>query len=176
MALFHPDIVRQQIRAMLFYYGALPLLVLGPGFLLDRLLALPRLPGGMAVMALALCLSLGGVGLIAWSTLDLERRGNGTPSPFRPARRLVTCGSYRLCRHSPHPVAHRPAGHLPRVPAVVDCRAPPGRTHPGQSFWRRLRALSPSGPLSAAVSAATRQPIAHRGHGPLLPPPCHACA
>lgn len=49
MPLFHPDILRQQIKAMLFYYGALPLLVLGPGFLLERVLPLPRLPGGIAV-------------------------------------------------------------------------------------------------------------------------------
>lgn len=99
VALFHRDIVGQQIKAMLLYYGALPLLVLGPGFLLDRLLALPLLPGGMEVVALALVLALGGVGLITWSTIDLQRQGNGTPSPFRPARRLVTEGSYRLCRH-----------------------------------------------------------------------------
>jgi len=99
LALFHPDIWRQQIVAALFYWGVVPFLVLAPGFLLDRLLHLPRLPSSALIICAALVLLLTGGALIWWSTIDLQKRGGGTPSPLRPAKRLVTDGSYGICRH-----------------------------------------------------------------------------
>lgn len=99
MPLFHRAIWRQQLRATLLYWGLIPLLVTLPGLLLDRLVGWPPLPlsaglGGAAAACLA-----GGVTLVVRATRDLQHLGGGTPSPLRPARRLVTTGSYRLCRH-----------------------------------------------------------------------------
>ncbi len=99
MPLFHNEIWRQQIGATLFYWGLLPSLVLGPGLMLDRLLELQRLPGSPWLVAISLLLLAAGLGLVCWSTSDLHRFGAGTPSPLRPAKRLIMEGSYRLCRH-----------------------------------------------------------------------------
>jgi len=99
MALFHPDIWRHQLRATLYYWGVLPALVLGPGLLLDWLLNLPPLQlSDMLVSAVVVFFGVG-VLFVTWSTQDLQRYGDGTPSPLRPARRLITGGSYQLCRH-----------------------------------------------------------------------------
>lgn len=99
MPLFHTDIWRQQIGATLLYWGLLPSLVLGPGLVLDRLLGLQRLPDYPWLIAISLVLMAAGLGLVCWSTSDLHKFGAGTPSPLRPAKRLIMEGSYRLCRH-----------------------------------------------------------------------------
>jgi protein-S-isoprenylcysteine O-methyltransferase Ste14 len=99
MPLFHNDIWRQQIGATLLYWGLLPTLVLGPGLVLDRLLGLQRLPYSPWLIAISLIVLAAGLGLVCWSTRDLQKFGAGTPSPLRPAKRLIMEGSYRLCRH-----------------------------------------------------------------------------
>jgi len=99
MPLFHPDIWRQQVKATLFFYGLLPLLVFAPGLVIDHALALGRLPASVPLMAAAVSLLVCGLGWITWATSDLQKRGNGTPSPLRPAKCLISEGSYRLCRH-----------------------------------------------------------------------------
>lgn len=99
MPLFHRDIYRQQVQATLLYWGVLPLLVLAPGLALDHILGLPHLPFSIFRFILsAVCLIIG-LGFVISSTRDLQRFGDGTPSPFRPAKRLVSRGSYGLCRH-----------------------------------------------------------------------------
>jgi len=72
---------------------------LGTGLVLDRLLGLQRLPNAPWLIAVSLVLLSAGLGLVCWSTNDLHRFGAGTPSPLRPAKRLIMEGSYRLCRH-----------------------------------------------------------------------------
>jgi protein-S-isoprenylcysteine O-methyltransferase Ste14 len=99
MPLFHPDIWRQQIAATLFYWGLLPLLVLAPGLVIDHALAAGGLPTSVALMTAAVFLLVCGLGWITWATSDLQKRGGGTPSPLRPAKCLITGGSYRFCRH-----------------------------------------------------------------------------
>lgn len=99
MPLFHNDIWRQQIGATLLYWGLLPSLMLGSGLVLDRLLGLQRLPDTPWLIAISLVLLAAGLALVCWSTSDLHRFGAGTPSPLRPAKRLIMEGSYRLCRH-----------------------------------------------------------------------------
>lgn len=99
MPLFHPDIRRQQIKATLFYWGLLPLLVLAPGLVIDHALTLGRLPASVSLMAAAVFLMVCGLGWVTWATSDLQKRGEGTPSPLRPAKRLIAEGSYRFCRH-----------------------------------------------------------------------------
>ncbi|OQX15581.1 MAG: hypothetical protein BWK76_12920 [Desulfobulbaceae bacterium A2] len=88
-----------RLRAACFYWLLLPALVLGGGLLLDRLLGLPRFSLSGLPLAGAVVLVLTGCAFIFQSTRDLERLGGGTPSPAQPARRLVTGGSYALCRH-----------------------------------------------------------------------------
>ncbi len=99
MPLFHRDILQHQLRAVLFYWGWLPSLVLGTGLLLDWVLELPALPLPILLWITAAILGTVGLLFISWSTRDLERYGNGTPSPLKPARQLIRQGSYRLCRH-----------------------------------------------------------------------------
>lgn len=99
MPLFHRDILQHQLKAVLFYWGWLPTAVLGSGLLLDRLLKLPALPLPVLLWPVVLILATIGILFISWSTRDLERYGAGTPSPMKPARQLITQGSYRLCRH-----------------------------------------------------------------------------
>lgn len=99
MPLFHRDILRHQVKAVLFYWGWLPTLVLGTGLLLDWLLKLDTLPFPILLWPASAALSSIGILFISWSTKDLERYGDGTPSPMKPARRLITQGSYNLCRH-----------------------------------------------------------------------------
>lgn len=95
MALFHPQIWQRQLRDALIYWVYLPVLVLAPGLLIDLLAGLAphphRFAGGAALAA--------GAAIIWRATVDLARYGAGTPSPFRPAQRLVTAGVYRFCRH-----------------------------------------------------------------------------
>ena len=99
MPLFHRDIYRHQVQATLLYWGMLPLLVLAPGLALDHILGLPHLQFPIFRFVLsAVCLIIG-LGFVICSTRDLQRFGEGTPSPFRPAKRLVCRGSYGLCRH-----------------------------------------------------------------------------
>ncbi len=99
MPLFHNDIWRQQIGATLLYWGLLPSLVLGLGLGLDRLLGLQPQPNAPWLITISLVLLAAGLTLVCWSTSDLHRFGAGTPSPLRPAKRLIMEGSYRLCRH-----------------------------------------------------------------------------
>jgi len=82
-----------------FYWLLLPSLVLGGGLLLDRILNLPRFSSAGLPRIVAIVALLVGLAFIAQSTRDLKRLGGGTPSPAQPARRLVTGGSYALCRH-----------------------------------------------------------------------------
>lgn len=90
---------RAQRRDALLYWIGIPAAVTGGGAAADRLLRLPPLPGGPALAAGALALLVLGNALIGRSMRDLRRIGEGTPNPRRPAARLVTEGSYALCRH-----------------------------------------------------------------------------
>ena len=102
MALFHRDILIHQIRATLYFYLWIPFLVIGSSLMLDSWGVFLRLPRGGITMATASILMLLGLYLIVRSTKDLARHGNGTPSPHKPARELVTQGSYAWCRHPMH--------------------------------------------------------------------------
>lgn len=95
MTLFHKDIWKQQLRDALIFWAFLPLLVLGIGKVIDILASLQRKPFPFP----GFLLLLGGTLLIWRATADLTRQGKGTPNPFRPPKKLVTTGSYALCRH-----------------------------------------------------------------------------
>ncbi|MBA3016424.1 MAG: isoprenylcysteine carboxylmethyltransferase family protein [Proteobacteria bacterium] len=95
----HSPLIRHRLQAALVYWIGLPGTVIGSGLLIDMLLTVPRIkltPYTLGCGGLFLCT---GLALISWSNRDLLRLGLGTPSPASPCRRLVTTGSYKLCRH-----------------------------------------------------------------------------
>ncbi len=93
------NILPNHPRAMLFYWLWLPGLVLGSGQLVDAVGGLRRLHPSPILITTALVMLAVGLGLICLADYDLRHRGLGTASPAMPTRRLVTAGSYRLCRH-----------------------------------------------------------------------------
>jgi protein-S-isoprenylcysteine O-methyltransferase Ste14 len=99
MPLTAAQLRRYQLQDALIYWLYIPGAVVGGGWLLDRLAALPAIPRSPGLMAAALLLLVSGIVLIQKSTRDLTRFGGGTPNPKAPAKRLVTDGTYSLCRH-----------------------------------------------------------------------------
>lgn len=95
MKIFHQEIWQRQLKDALIFWLYLPLLVLGPGLLIDKLASRRPLPTQLA----GLLPLLSGALLIWLATAALARQGQGTPSPCRPAKKLVTTGCYALCRH-----------------------------------------------------------------------------
>lgn len=77
-----------------FLIVGLPLLSLG----FER--GAPVLPEGAQAVGLALALAGGGLWL--WATVVLVARGDGTPLPLDPPRRLVESGPYRWIRNPMH--------------------------------------------------------------------------
>lgn len=99
MPLTAPQLRRYQLQDALVYWLYIPAAVMGVGWLLDRLASLPPLhPSGVLTVAAWTLLGLGII-IIQLATRDLSRYGDGTPNPKAPAVRLVTRGSYALCRH-----------------------------------------------------------------------------
>lgn len=92
-------IFRHRLQSALFYWLWLPGLVIFSGLVLDSWLGLQRHRHGALAIGLAILVLASGLALIAWSERDLKHVGHGSPSPAQPTRRLVTSGSYRLCRH-----------------------------------------------------------------------------
>lgn len=90
---------RHRFKSALFYWLFLPGLVFGSGLVLDTVLNLPHWSHGLIATVAALIVLACGIALIAWSEYDLKHFGLGTSSPAMPTRRLVTTGSYKLCRH-----------------------------------------------------------------------------
>jgi protein-S-isoprenylcysteine O-methyltransferase Ste14 len=51
------------------------------------------------VRVAALVVALAGWAVLLWCARDFARRGQGTPAPYDPPRRLVTVGLYRFVRN-----------------------------------------------------------------------------
>jgi protein-S-isoprenylcysteine O-methyltransferase Ste14 len=91
---------RSQLRDALIYWIYIPAAVILGGKTADLLLNLPSLPSFRYLSAIAAAiLIVSGVLLIQRTTRDLKRYGGGTPNPQAPPERLVTEGSFSLCRH-----------------------------------------------------------------------------
>ncbi len=98
-SVFHKDIWKKQLADALLYWVYIPAAVILSGKSIDYLFGWPAWPGVDAALYLAVPCLLIGAWLIWRSIRDLAVYGNGTPNPFRPPKRLVTEGSYSLCRH-----------------------------------------------------------------------------
>jgi protein-S-isoprenylcysteine O-methyltransferase Ste14 len=86
------------VRALIFIalvpgavVGWLPWYVAGR----PRLDAVPLSAGRLAALGVAVA----GWIVLLWCARDFARRGQGTPAPYDPPRRLVTAGLYRFVRN-----------------------------------------------------------------------------
>lgn len=86
-----------------FVYEAVLGVVLVLGLLALALEVAPRAPLlAEGVQPLGFLLALAGGGLWLWATVVLVDRGEGTPLPLDPPRRLVVAGPYRCVRNPMH--------------------------------------------------------------------------
>ncbi|HCC53388.1 MAG TPA: hypothetical protein DEQ20_00440 [Desulfobulbaceae bacterium] len=99
MEIFHPEILKQQLRDAIVYWLLIPAAVVFSGLAIDRLFGFSRLPTGLALTSSVPILLIAGTWLIGKATKDLKQYGHGTPNPYRPAKILVITSSYRWCRH-----------------------------------------------------------------------------
>jgi len=93
-----PALIQYQIRDALLYWLLIPAAVILSVKAVDFLLALPPLPRSDYLVIAAVFLLVGGLVLI-WRSMDDFAKAGGTPNPLRPPKRLVTEGSYAICRH-----------------------------------------------------------------------------
>lgn len=96
--MFDPVIIRYQVRDAVIYWLLIPAVVILTGKGIDMFFGLPELPLTRTLVTTAVLLLAFGLILIWRSMHDFDRAG-GTPNPLRPPKRLVTRGSYGLCRH-----------------------------------------------------------------------------
>lgn len=95
----HRKIWKNQVRDALRYWIYIPALVILSGRAADMLFGLPALPRSGFATAAGVSLLAAGTALIWKSMRDLSVLGEGTANPLRPPKRLVTEGSYAVCRH-----------------------------------------------------------------------------
>ena len=91
--------------AIPLWLRALSFLIIAPGtitILLPRYLNGGSLAPGtasLALRAIALLLIAMGYAILLWCFRDFVRRGQGTPAPYDPPRKLVVAGLYRFTRN-----------------------------------------------------------------------------
>lgn len=95
---FDPAIRSYQLRDAALFWVLIPAAVITSGKGLDRVFELPVFPVSLPLLPAISLLLLSGLLLIWKSMRDLAAAG-GTPNPRRPPKKLVTTGSYALCRH-----------------------------------------------------------------------------
>lgn len=93
-----PEIIKYQIRDAVIYWILIPAAVILTGMTADYSFALPEFPYSSLLVITASMLLMSGLLLIWRSTKDLADAG-GTPNPLRPPKKIVTTGSYAICRH-----------------------------------------------------------------------------
>ena len=96
--MFDPDILKYQLRDAALYWFAIPAAVIAAGKAVDFLFGLPLFSSPLFLTAFALILLLAGLLLVWLSIRDLAIAG-GTPNPRRPPKKIVTAGTYSICRH-----------------------------------------------------------------------------
>jgi|GEM_PF-6370169 protein-S-isoprenylcysteine O-methyltransferase Ste14 len=92
-------ILKARIYDAFKYWVYIPAAVVAGGKLADLMLELPPIPRHFLLTLAGMLLVFSGAVLIQRSTKDLAVYGDGTPNPLRPPKRLVSEGSYGLCRH-----------------------------------------------------------------------------
>lgn len=83
---------------IVFFFGALPLLLWTIGGRVDAMLRLPRIEAA-TLLTVGGHLAAGGAALLVWSMVTLWRAGQGLPISHLPPTRLVARGPYTHMRH-----------------------------------------------------------------------------
>ena len=96
--MFDPVILKYQLRDAAIYWLVIPGAVILSGIGIDLLAGLSPLPQLLIIRISACILLVIGLFFIWASMRDLTEAG-GTPNPLRPPRKIVTTGSYSMCRH-----------------------------------------------------------------------------
>ena len=99
MAFLHKRIWKAQINDALVYWVYIPAGVILGGKLVDRVFRIPVFSEHFFFAVSGFVSLILGLLFIQRSMKDLALYGDGTPNPLAPPKRLVTEGSYRLCRH-----------------------------------------------------------------------------
>jgi protein-S-isoprenylcysteine O-methyltransferase Ste14 len=87
------------VGAGVVFLGVLPYMIVVAGPQVDRLLGLNRVSTGPVFFVIAAILFIPGAAF-GFSAVFLQLgRGEGTPLPVIPTRRLLTTGPYRYCRN-----------------------------------------------------------------------------
>ena len=96
--MFDPVIFKYQLRDAVIYWFFIPSAVILTGKGIDSLAGLSPFPERSLLSIGAFILLITGLFFIWLSMSDLEKAG-GTPNPLRPPKKIVTSGSYAVCRH-----------------------------------------------------------------------------
>ncbi len=99
MAFLYKRIWKAQIKDALIYWVYIPAGVILGGKMVDRIFRIPAFSGHFFFVVSGFVSLILGLVFIQRSMKDLALYGDGTPNPLAPPKRLVTEGSYRLCRH-----------------------------------------------------------------------------
>ena len=96
--MFEPAIFKYQLRDGFIYWFLIPLAVILSGKGIDVIAGFPPLHRLPFLRISAYILLVVGLLFIWWSMHDLAKAG-GTPNPLRPPKKIITSGSYSVCRH-----------------------------------------------------------------------------
>jgi len=96
---FRRDILLYQLKDAFLYWIVIPFVIIITGKYVDRLFYFSALYQKKLFLWPASVFFACGLVLIYMSTRDLRVHGHGTPNKRRPAKSLVTHGTYSICRH-----------------------------------------------------------------------------
>jgi len=99
MAFLHKRIWKAQIKDALIYWVYIPAGVILGGRMVDWVFSIQLFSKHFFFVASSVFSFILGLIFIQRSMKDLALYGDGTPNPMVPPKRLVTEGTYRLCRH-----------------------------------------------------------------------------
>ena len=99
MPFLKKNLFKTRLFNAFLYWVFIPASVILCGKGADFFLDIPRMPGHLILIMLSILFFVTGIVFISKSIRDLSFYGHGTPGSEKPPQRLVTQGSYRLCRH-----------------------------------------------------------------------------
>lgn len=96
--MFEPVILKYQLKDAAIFWLVIPAAVILSGKSIDLFAGLSPIPQLLILRISAFIMLTIGL-LFIWASMrDLTKAG-GTPNPLRPTKKIVTTGSYSICRH-----------------------------------------------------------------------------